>query len=88
MKPPPLVKRLGTSLITTNLYNFVVPAATRIMEEENEDDDLREIEENEIHVKDDLWPYNKECRNDKETIGDDELHLKLIPLLIGLNNDQ
>ena len=54
------------------------------MEEEGEDDDLPEIEEDEIHVEDDLWQYNEECRNDKEAIGDDELHPKLIPLLISL----
>ena len=56
------------------------------MDEELQDD-LPEIEEDEIHeihVEEDLLASDEDCPNDKETIADNELHPKLVPLMLSL----
>ena len=55
------------------------------MEEEDEDDDLPEIEEDEIHFDEGVMVNIQEgCVYDKETPLVNEVHPKLIPLLLSM----
>lgn len=47
--------------------------------------EIEEDEIHEIHVEEDLLLSDEDCPNDKETIDDDdELHPKLVPLMLSL----
>ena len=52
--------------------------------EEEEEVDLPEIEEDEIHVEEDLFVYNEDFSSYKETAADNEIHPKLVPLLLSV----
>jgi len=52
--------------------------------EEEEEVDLPEIEEDEIHVEEDLFVYNEDFPSYKEITADNEIHPKLMPLLLSV----
>lgn len=52
--------------------------------EEEEEVDLPEIEEDEIHVEEDLFVYNEDFPSYKEIAADNEIHPKLVPLLLSV----
>ena len=52
--------------------------------EEEEEVDLPEIEEDEIHVEEDLFVYNEDFPSYKEITADNEIHPKLVPLLLSV----